>query len=57
MTYYPDVTHGYQFSFLFFAIDDSGDFLISVSAGAHVGGGGFASAAFNVTEFIERLYD
>ena len=57
MINYPDVSRGSQFSFGFVEISDDGDFLISIGASAHVGGGGHAAIAFNVTEFIERIFD
>ena len=55
MIFYPDVTHGNQWSILFLAQNSAGDYLVSLSAGAHLGGGGHASVAFNVSEFLRRL--
>ncbi|MBQ9744290.1 MAG: hypothetical protein IJW19_04105 [Clostridia bacterium] len=57
MINYPEVTHGNQFAIGPFAINSSGDFLILISASAHLGLGGHVSAGFNVSEFIERLFD
>lgn len=57
MIFYPDVTHGNQFAISIFSINSDGDFLISISASAHLGAGGHASLGFNVTEFRERIFD
>ena len=57
MINYPDVTNGNEFSFLIFAINSEGEFLISASVGAHVIIGGHATASFNVSEFLVRLFD
>jgi len=42
MVNYPDVTQGNQLSIFIFAINSEGDFLISLSAGVHLGVGGSA---------------
>jgi len=50
---YPDVTHGYEFAMPFFAINSDGELLLSLSAGFHLGIGGHASIAYNLSELIE----
>ena len=54
---YPDVKRGNQFAIGPFVVNESGEFLISVSASAHLGGGGRISLSFNFSEFFERLLD
>ena len=56
MVNYPDVKRGNIVSIGPFALSSSGDFLISISIGAHLGVGGHASLAFNVSEFLRRLF-
>ena len=38
-------------------INDSNELLISLSISAHVGVGGHASVAFNISELFTRLFD
>ena len=46
-----------QFSFVGLSINNSRQLVISISAGGHLGCGGHVSAGFNITEFLERLFD
>jgi hypothetical protein len=44
-------------SYGLFSINSEGDLLIGFSASAHLGLGGHISVNFNVSEYIERLFD
>ena len=57
MVNYPDVTRGNVLSIGPLTISSTGDVLISFSASAHLIFGGHASASFNITEYIRRLFD
>ena len=57
MINYPDTTRGNQISCFIFSVKENGDFVIGVSAGAHLGFGGHASIGFNVSEFLVRLFE
>ena len=40
-----------------FQINGEGELLLTLGVGAYMGGGGNASIAFNVSEFVERLFN
>ena len=56
MIFYPDVKRGNIITFLIFSVNSEGDFLVSLSASAHLGAGGSASIALNLSEYYERLF-
>ncbi len=57
MTTCPDVETSSSQTYAIFTINDEGDFIIGVSADFHPLVGGHVSIGFNVTEYIERLFD
>ena len=57
MLYYPDVVKESSLVIGPFEINNEGEFLISVGGSVHLGPGGHVKAAFNITEFLERLLD
>ena len=57
MLKYPDTKEEKSVSFSIFAINEEGEFLITIGAGAFVGYGGSVNLSFNVSEYLERLFD
>ena len=57
MINYPDITRGNQLAIGPFVFNNSGDFVICFSGGAHLIFGGHFSIGFNVSEYYRRLFD
>ena len=57
MIHYPGVEKGNQVTFLLLSINESDEILISISASVHIGAGGHFSVEFNISEFLERIFE